>query len=136
MTKDKKVTKKTNNFIDHGFVIDFIELSFLVEACIPPRPIARSMFWDRLINEIYFKLTEDERSRLFVWIQRNPSFNLKNEDCQLFYHRFDPENQYTVHCLLKGKKSTIECFKMDDTYWTAKNVSIVKEYIEKIEKKS
>ena len=27
------------------FEIDFFELAILAEACIPPRPIARAMFW-------------------------------------------------------------------------------------------
>ena len=44
--------------MENKFNIDFFELCFLAEACIPPRPIARAMFWDTLINEHYYNLTE------------------------------------------------------------------------------
>jgi len=33
-----------------SFQIDFFELAFLAEACIPPRPIARMMFWQHLTD--------------------------------------------------------------------------------------
>lgn len=54
--------------------IDLFELAFLSEACIPPRPIARASFWDRLINEIYNQLSANERERLFDWITKNDLF--------------------------------------------------------------
>jgi len=31
------------------FEIEFDELCFLTEACIPPVPIARAMFWEDMI---------------------------------------------------------------------------------------
>jgi hypothetical protein len=116
------------------FSIDFFELAFLAEACIPPRPIARSMFWDRLINEIYDELSKDERIRLFEWIPRNPCFNLENEDCQLFFARFNPENQYEVTYIYEGEKKVIECFMLNERYYTTKNISIYEKYITKVEK--
>jgi hypothetical protein len=53
-----------------NFTIDFFELAFLVEACIPPRPIARSMFFDDVSDIHYHKMTKEERQRLFDWIIR------------------------------------------------------------------
>ena len=53
------------------FNIDFFELSFLAEACIPPRPIARTYFWQNLSKVYWYQMTENERERLFEWINRN-----------------------------------------------------------------
>ena len=69
-----KKVKKTNTETINRFNIDFFEFSFLVEACIPPRPIARAMFWDDVINKYYHVLTDNERQRLFEWINRCDNF--------------------------------------------------------------
>lgn len=114
------------------FNIDFFEFSFLVEACIPPRPIARAMFWDDVINKHYHVLTENERQRLFEWINRcdNFTYNLPtNEDCQLFNARFDKENQYKVRCQYHGEEKTVECFKWKNRYHISKTQSLLEEYI-------
>lgn len=113
--------------------IDFFELAFLAESCIPPRPIARASFWDKLINEIYNQLSLNERQRLFDWITKNDLFNRENEDCQWFYARFNPKNQFNVSCFYNGKASTIQCFRKDDKYWTSKTRNVNKEYIKSIE---
>ena len=111
------------------FNIDFFEFSFLVEACIPPRPIARAMFWEEVINHYYQVLTSGERLNLFEWINKNPSFNLSNEDCQLFNARFDPDNQYQVKTLYEGTEESRECFKWKDKYHLSKSTSIAEDYI-------
>lgn len=120
------------------FNIDFFEFSFLVEACIPPRPIARAMFWDDVINKHYNTLTNDERSRLFEWINRNAfmqdSIEQGNEDCLIFNARFDPDNQYKVHTNYNDKLETYDAFKWNDMYYTRKNTSIDDKYITKVEK--
>ena len=54
------------------FEIDFFEFSFLVEACIPERPIARTMFWHNVIDKYYHELTDDERARLFEFKSLDP----------------------------------------------------------------
>lgn len=53
------------------FKIDFFELLFLAEACIPPSPIARATFWQNLTNVYYEQMTDNERSRLFSFMNRN-----------------------------------------------------------------
>jgi hypothetical protein len=110
------------------FPIDFFEFSFLVEACIPPRPIARTMFWHDVINKHYHVLTANERARLYEWIGRSYSFNLDNEDCALFAARFNPANQYRVKVSYEGG-SEIDAFKWKDGYFVKKDVSITPEYI-------
>ena len=117
--------------------IDFFEFSFLVEACIPPRPIARTMFWQDVIDKYYHRLSQNERDRLFDWINRCDSFNYNldsNEDCQLFNARFDKNNQFLVHTFFGGEEKIIEAFLLDGKYHTSKTTSINEEYITKIEK--
>lgn len=80
------------------FQIDFFEFCFLVEACIPPRPIARAMFWNKVIDQYHAQLTADQRKQLFDWISKCESFQKgiweRNEQCLLFHARFDPNNQF------------------------------------------
>lgn len=120
------------------FNIDFFEFSFLVEACIPPRPIARAMFWDDVINKHYNTLTDNERERLFEWINRNAcmqdGIEQGNEDCLIFNARFDPDNQYKVHTNYNEKLEVYDAFKWNDMYYTRKNTSIDDKYITKVEK--
>lgn len=118
--------------------IDFIEFSFLVSATIPPRPIARAMFWQRVIDKYYHVLTQNERDRLFEWINREWSFehSLKegNKDCLLFNARYDKNNQYRVHTNFNGEEKVVECFKWEDKYHLTESTSIQEQYITKIEK--
>ena len=119
--------------------IDFFEFSFLVEACIPPRPIARTMFWQDVINKYYHRLSQNERDRLFDWINRCDSFNYNldsNEDCQLFNARFDKNNQFLIHTFFDGEEKVYEAFKFEDRYYTKKDTFIAEEYITKVENAS
>lgn len=118
---------------DKKFKIDFFEFSFLVEACIPPRPIARSMFWSDVSEVYYHQMTQDERFRLFTWIQKNPCFTLDNEDCNHFYNRFNPDNQFKIYIDFNGLKSEADVYMHDGRYHKSKSTSVVEEYIYKIE---
>lgn len=137
MSKSKIANKKTSDArqpalhkanVSCRFQIDFFEFSFLVEACIPPRPIARAMFWDDVINKYYQVLTPDERAKLYEWIVRNPCFDLANEDCALFAARFNPANQYKLQ-VSYGDSPEIDAFKWKDGYYVGKNVSVNPDYI-------
>lgn len=119
------------------FNIDFFELSFLAEACIPPTPIARAHFWQQLTNVYWEQMTNNERARLFEWLNRNDRYlkSLKdNEDTQIFHARFDPENQYYVYVTFKKKDSVISAFKFKDKYYTDARKHIDDSYITKVEK--
>jgi len=120
------------------FNIDFFEFSFLVEACIPPRPIARAMFWQEVIDKYYHVLTENERDRLFEWVNRNPCMQSgvenNNEDCLLFNARFDKNNQYEVTSEYKGKTDTHKCFLWEGKYHISKNTHIEAKYIKEYKK--
>ena len=126
---NKKVKK---DIVDNRFNIDFFEFAFLVEACIPPRPIARSMFWDKVCNYYYHQLTPDERSRLFDWITRNLCFKMENEDCRFFYARYNPENQYRATCVNNGKTEIFDCFLIGKTYYTSKSTSLNEKFIKEV----
>jgi len=128
-TKKKKVEENINR---GRFAIDFFEFSFLAEACIPPRPIARTCFWHDLIDKYYHVLTPGERAKLHEWIKRNPAFSLKNEDCQIFDARFDPKNQYKVKTVFHGEGNEKEAFMWNNEYYFARNKSILKEYITEV----
>jgi hypothetical protein len=134
----KKVGKRYVEVEPQRFPIDFFEFSFLVEACIPPRPIARSMYWHDVINTHYHTLTVNERVRLFEWINREygmeEGIKNGNEDCLVFNARFDPSNQYLIHTNFGGENKITEAFKWQGKYHTAINTSINEEYITKIEK--
>lgn len=108
------------------FSIDFFELMFLAEVCIPPRPIARAMFWENLINSYYHLMTKEERNHAFTWITTQDDFKKENKDCRLFFARFNPENQYLVETEYEGKKDTVECFLFDDKYHTSTSTYVDK----------
>jgi hypothetical protein len=120
------------------FDIDFIEFAFLVEACIPPMPIARTMFWQKVIDSYYHVLTPEERLRLYEWIGKTYRYRFgladENKDCWLFEHRFNPDNQYRVTTYFEGKTKVDECFKMGERYHTTASKSIQEQYITLIEK--
>jgi hypothetical protein len=126
---------KTKN---NRFDIDFFEFYFLLETCVPNVPIARTMFWYKAIDKYYHVLTKDERERIWEWMNRNDSFikgiRDENEDCILFYDRYNPFNQYLVKTLFKGKEDEVECFKYKDRYHTSRNTSINEDFIKEIKK--
>ena len=139
--QDIKIKDQTPHCSKHvlanRFNIDFFEFSFLVEACIPPRPIARAMFWDDVINKYYHVLTENERQSLFEWINRcdNFTYNLPtNEACQLFNARFDKENQYTVETKYNNITEKHRVFKWQGKYHISKTQSVNEDYIVEITK--
>jgi hypothetical protein len=135
MGKNKETNKMKKK---PRFEIDFFEFSFLVEACIPPRPIARAMFWQKAIDVYYYELTKDERARLYEWINRCYSMEhgIKegNEDCWLFNARYNPDNQYLVEAKNNDKTETYHCFHLNGRYYTKSNTSIVEEYITNVTK--
>lgn len=115
------------------FEIDFFELSFLAAACMPERPIARSMFFESLSERYYHEMSKDQRARLFEWLQKDYGWSLQKPDCLHFYCRFNPQNQYLVYTEYEGKKETHETYRYEDQYHTTKSTSIQEDYIYKVE---
>jgi hypothetical protein len=119
------------------FTIDFFELAFLAEACIPPRAIARAMFWQSLTDKYWAQMTEGERNHLFEWLQKNYYYKEsleQQEDTKVFHARFDPDNQYMVKVNYKDKEEDRRVFKMGDKYYIDSKSFISEEYIVSIEK--
>ena len=123
--------------MENRFNINFEEFKILTSVAIPPRPIARAMFWDDVIDKHYNTLTDNERGRLFEWINRNSwmqdGIKEGNEDCLLFNARFNPDNQYKVHTNYNDKLEVYDAFKLNDRYYIKKNTSIEDKYITKVE---
>lgn len=123
--------------MDRRFNIDFFEFSFLVEACVPPRPIARSMFFKDVIEHYYHRMTKDERARLYEWLMRG---NLKDaidsgeELAVAFEARFNPQKQYRITTNYNGKTETKDCFELNGRFHTSINTSILNKYITNKEK--
>lgn len=119
------------------FVVDFFELAFLAEACIPPRPIARAMFWNNLTYKYWHQMTEGQRAHIFEWLNRNGWYqeSLKEqEDTQIFHARFDPDNQYMVKTNFEGEEKEHRAFKRGDTYYIGRNTSVNEQYITEVNK--
>lgn len=113
--------------------IDFFEILFLAQVCIPPVPIARGMFWERLIDELYPKLNDDQRKQFFKNITEQYRFSVENEECLLFYNRYNPDNQYAVTVSLGGVEiGFYHCFLHKDSYHTSKKSSVIPEAITNI----
>ena len=111
------------------FKIDFFELCFLAEACIPERPIARAMFWHKLTDVYWEQMTPDERERMFDWMNRTDVYQdslKKHEDTKVFHARFDPDNQYFVTTFHNGDH---HAFIYDGKYCIGRNTWIPKEFI-------
>ena len=119
--------------MERKFEINFEEFKILTSATIPPRPIARAMFWDDVCDSYYHEMTPDERVQLFDWIPRNPNFKLRNKDCARFYARFNPKRQYIVHTEYGDKKEEYKTYRLDGRYYTSKNKFMNEDYITKIE---
>lgn len=106
---------------DENFTIDFTELLIFAQACIPPVPIARSVFFEKL-SEIYYKqMDSEQRKKMFDLIIKNYKFDKTNEDCLHFYNRFNPENQYRVLTFYNNKKETISAYLHNGKYHVSKN---------------
>jgi hypothetical protein len=119
------------------FKIDFFELAFLAEACIPPRPIARTMFWQSLTDKYWEQMTEGERDHLFDWLNRDDRYQkslIAEGETKIFNARFDPDNQYMVHTTMNGMDNSIHTFKWNELYYVKRNTWISPEFITKIEK--
>jgi hypothetical protein len=119
------------------FTIDFFELSFLAEACIPPRPIARAMFWQHLTDVYWEQMTKNERDRLFEWINKDERYQksvIAEPETKIFNARFDPDNQYLVHTTMNGKDNSTHTFKWNGLYYVKRNTWISPEFITKVEK--
>lgn len=129
------------------FQIDYFELMFLAEACIPPAPIARACFWDKMIDEYYHQLSWYERRHLHEYFQRNLYYedklkNLTNNEIGHFDARYNPGNQYIVkyYSSEENKQSDSDvvliqhCYLWENLYHTQINRWILPERIISAEK--
>lgn len=120
-----------------NFTIDYFELMFLAEACIPRSPIARAYFWEKLTDVYWDKMTENERSHLFNYMNRQDRYKdslIENEETKVFHARFDPNNQFMISYERGKKKGEQRAFLFQDTYWLSTRTFIPTEIIKDIKK--
>jgi uncharacterized protein YihD (DUF1040 family) len=122
-----------------NFTIDFFELAFLAEACIPPRPIARAMFWQSLTSRYWNEMSENERIHMFEWLNKNSTYqeslSRQEEDTLIFHARFDPNNQYEVTAIDNGIERKVRTFLYEGRYWVSNRSFVDPDRIVNIEKK-
>jgi hypothetical protein len=115
------------------FTIDFFEFAVLVEACIPPKPIARTSFWKKVINEYFHEMTDKQRTHLWEWLNKNDRYreSVKKEKlASIFEDRFNPNNQYEV--IANNEKH--RCFLRNGRYYTKIDTWIAEEHIQSVTK--
>lgn len=111
------------------FTIDFFELMFLAESVIPNKPIARSMCFDSFSNVHHHSMSKGEREQFFKHVTECNGFSMENEQCQHFFARFNPKNQFLVNTNWRGKNTEHECYFFDGEYHTNKSTFINSESI-------
>lgn len=120
------------------YKIDFFELGFLAATCIPPAPIARACFWDKMIDVFYHEMSIDERRRMYEWMNRNTTYSIRlveNEEVQMFDARYNPDNQYAITMRLdNGAEVIYECFKYKDEYRLTTTSTAIPERIISVKK--
>ena len=122
---------------DKKFEINIEEYGILLSVCVPPRPIARSMFWLNSINIEFYRMNTDERNSLHEWISRNGYFQKGlqdgNKDIIHWDARYNPKNQYKVVTDFNGDIKEHLAYKLDGRYHIRTNSTLMEEYITKIE---
>jgi hypothetical protein len=128
MDKKQIISEKTYD----KFVIDFFELAFLTEACLPKSTIARYSFFMNVIDRHYHNMTWEQRKHLFEWIGRK--LNMEYEESQIFYARFNPDNQFKITFKKTTEQESVEAFLFKNIYWISSNQKVNNDYIESVEK--
>lgn len=105
---------------------------FLAESVIPPAPIGRTMCFNDFSEVHYNKMNDDQRLQFFNHVTKCEGFSLEKEDCEHFYARFDPKNQYKVYSKYRSKEYIHNCYFYRDSYRVNRNSSIIDFYITKI----
>jgi hypothetical protein len=128
MNRKKITTENTNQ----KFIIDFFELAFLTEACLPPSTIARHSFFMNIIDIYYNQMSWEQRNHFFEWIGKK--LNKEQEESQIFLARFNPDNQFNITTFYEGKKDIVHAFFMNGKYWISSRRNVNHNYIKSVEK--
>jgi hypothetical protein len=127
---EKKIGFTDNT--EKKFVIGFFELMFLTEACLPQSTIARNTFFMDVIDAHYHKMNWEQRKHLFTWIGKK--LNMEYEESQIFYARFNPDNQFNLNTSYQGKKENVEAFLLNGNYYISSSQRVNNDYIKSVEK--
>jgi hypothetical protein len=127
---EKKIGFTDNT--EKKFVIGFFELMFLTEACLPQSTIARHSFFMDVINIYYHIMSWEQRKHTFQWIGKK--LNMEYEESQIFYARFNPDNQFNLNTSYQGKKENVEAFLLNGNYYISSSQRVNNDYIKSVEK--
>lgn len=111
------------------FSIDFFELLFLTQVCIPPVPIARAMLFERVSDEFYHQLSDSQRLQMLRVVEESPKFSIDEPDCYHFHCRYSQDTQYLVTAKT-GER--IECYLFKDRYHIRKDTFVDPGQIESV----
>ena len=127
-----EANKYISEDVREKFVIDFFELAFLTEVCLPASTIARHCFFMNTIDRYYFQMSWEQRKHFFEWI--TPKLKMEHEESRIFHARYNPENQYLVKTSFEGKEEEVEAFLFEDKYMITSARRVNDEYILSVEK--
>lgn len=117
-----------------NFTIDFFELLFLAETCIPPVPIARTMFWRKLIDEHHDAMTERQRSDFLAAMMKNPRFDTGKQDCRQLFCRYARQHQYRVKIDTGSTKGEFFTYFFNGLHYINREAWLPEKYIVSKEK--
>lgn len=123
--------------------IDFFEYCFLLEACIPPAPIARTHFFQESIDNHYNLMTDEERTKVYNWMwdkiePKKDAMKVNYYDYELldmWLARYNPNNQYLVTTNYNNELKDMEVFKYKDKFHVNRTTSIIEDYIVDVKQK-
>lgn len=107
--------------MENKFSINFFELMFLAESCIPPRPIARASTFNDFSEVHYHNMTDKERLQFYGHVTNCHGFDIENEDCFHFERRFNPNNQYIVTAKWEGEECAFHAYLHNGNFHTSRN---------------
>ncbi|EKB47611.1 hypothetical protein [Cecembia lonarensis] len=113
--------------------IDHFELMVLIESSWNPGTILRYSIIKKSIDTWFFDLNRDQAKAVYNYFNTYRFTKEKsifsNEIQDIFFHRFDPSNQYDILVKNEGKKETLKAFRYKNSYWVSSDTRINEDYI-------
>lgn len=99
------------------FYITFHELVLITKTTTSSTDLASRKFFESVIDKHYQNMSNVQREHMFDVVTNLLHFDIKNLLNQIFYARFDPQNQYQVSYLEDGKKISKRTFLRDGKHY-------------------
>lgn len=99
------------------FEIPFHELVLLTRMTLSSTDLVSREFFESVIDRHYQKMNNQQREHLFDVVTNLLHFDKNNLLNQIFYARFNPENQYQVTYWEGGEKTYKRTFMRDGKHY-------------------